>query len=90
MKKMSLTIHGFVQGVFYRKSTQEEALKLGLVGCVKNNDDGTVAITAVGKQKDLKKLLDWCHSGPVSAKIDRIDVDWSDQLDEYDGFEIVR
>ncbi|KAJ7345010.1 hypothetical protein JRQ81_000960 [Phrynocephalus forsythii] len=35
-------VFGKVQGVFFRKYTQAEGKKLGLVGWVQNTDDGTV------------------------------------------------
>ncbi|WP_152981426.1 acylphosphatase [Hymenobacter sp. AT01-02] len=44
----TLQVHGRVQGVFYRQSTQQEASRLGLTGTVRNNEDGTVSIEAEG------------------------------------------
>ena len=41
-------VEGRVQGVFFRASTREQALGLGLRGHAVNLDDGTVEVLAVG------------------------------------------
>lgn len=42
-------VHGMVQGVGFRYSTQREALKLGLTGYARNLDDGSVEVLACGE-----------------------------------------
>lgn len=49
-------VHGRVQGVFFRKFTQKEALSLGLVGFVRNADDGTVEGDAQGSNEKIEQL----------------------------------
>lgn len=70
----TLHIAGRVQGVFYRQSTRTEARRLGLTGTVRNNPDGTVTIEAEGAPAALEALADWCHRGPVAARVDRVTV----------------
>ena len=41
-------VHGTVQGVGFRYWTWKHAEKLGLVGCARNLDDGTVEVIAEG------------------------------------------
>ncbi len=43
-----LIVYGQVQGVFFRQSAKREADKLGLVGWVRNEADGTVGVLGVG------------------------------------------
>ncbi len=50
-------IHGVVQGVGFRYSTQREALHLGLTGYARNLDDGSVEVLACGKRSRWKNLL---------------------------------
>jgi acylphosphatase len=38
-----ISVIGKVQGVWFRKSTQLEARKLGLTGFVSNEDDGSIS-----------------------------------------------
>jgi len=89
MKLLTLKISGKVQGVFFRESTLEIAQKLGLVGYVKNEADGTVAVYAEGEETELKKLLEWCKIGPRLARVERVEEKW-EEIEErkFGGFEI--
>ncbi len=78
MNNLHLTIHGQVQGVFFRQTACEKASELGLTGWVKNNPDGTVEIVAEGREQDLKKLLEWCKEGPEYAHVERVVEEWRD------------
>lgn len=74
MKAYSLRIHGLVQGVFFRKSTREKALDLGIVGFVCNCNDGTVEVFAEGKEEPINQFIEWCRVGPKGAKVEKIDI----------------
>lgn len=50
-------IHGVVQGVGFRYSTQREALQLGLTGYARNLDDGSVEVLACGEAEQVENLL---------------------------------
>lgn len=69
-----IKVFGKVQGVFFRKYTQEKAVSLGLKGYVENRTDGSVFIHASGTQEALEALVDWCHSGSPSSRVDRVEV----------------
>lgn len=66
-------IYGRVQGVFFRRSTRHVARKLGLVGFVRNEPDGTVMLEVEGESGMVEKLLTWAESGPPLARVDRIE-----------------
>lgn len=74
-----LKIRGRVQGVFFRQSTCQEAKSLNLSGWVKNNQDGSVEALVEGPENDVKKLIDWCHEGPPSARVDSVEVEVASQ-----------
>lgn len=63
---------GRVQGVFFRASTREQALKLGISGNAKNLADGSVEVFACGDAESLDALQRWLHTGPPSARITRV------------------
>ncbi|WP_129793360.1 acylphosphatase [Sphingosinicella sp. CPCC 101087] len=69
-----LTIHGRVQGVFYRAWSRDEATGLGLKGWVRNRRDGTVEMLIQGDPQAVDQMIRLCRSGPASARVDRIDV----------------
>ncbi|WP_294946794.1 acylphosphatase [Sulfurivirga sp.] len=82
-------IHGRVQGVFFRASTQKKARALGLTGWVRNLPDGTVEVLAVGPRPALEALLDWLHEGPPLARVERVDAAWAVCSKHFEGFEIL-
>ncbi|WP_312628389.1 acylphosphatase [Scandinavium sp.] len=66
-------VHGLVQGVGFRYSTQREALKLGLTGYAKNLDDGSVEVLACGETEKVEQLIAWLKAGgPRSARVDKV------------------
>lgn len=88
--RAELTIHGRVQGVFYRQSTREKACSLGLTGWVKNCPDGSVAAVFEGEKTAVDAVIEWCRRGPVAARVSEIDLDWQVFQGEFSGFEIRR
>lgn len=82
-------IVGRVQGVGYRYTTQEQAMTLGLVGWVRNLPDGRVEAMVEGNRTQVKKLLDWLHSGPPAAKVESVAAA-SQPLQDFETFEIRR
>jgi acylphosphatase len=75
LQTISITISGRVQGVYYRQSTKEKALELGVSGIVKNLPDGNVHIMATGTAGQLDKLVTWCKQGPSHAKVEGVQVE---------------
>lgn len=82
-----LLIHGRVQGVFYRASTQRTAEGLGLTGWVKNRPDGSVEIHAEGSREKLEELIAWCRLGPPAAEVSTIGLCWI-EAEGLNSFEI--
>ncbi|RAO77327.1 acylphosphatase [Dyella jiangningensis] len=65
-------VSGRVQGVFYRASTREQALALGLRGHAKNLSDGRVEVIASGTDAALDALEQWLWRGPSGARVDDV------------------
>ena len=72
MRKVRAVVSGRVQGVSYRASTVDQARRLGLVGWVRNNADGSVELEAEGDAAQIDALLAWCAHGPPAARVDRV------------------
>ncbi|MEK7190478.1 MAG: acylphosphatase [Patescibacteria group bacterium] len=85
-KQTELKIYGKVQGVFFRDSSKKKARELNLSGWVRNESNGTVVIVAEGEEKNLKELIEWCKNGPNHAKVDKVEVEWFESTDHFDGF----
>jgi acylphosphatase len=66
-------VQGRVQGVFFRASTQREALRLGITGYAKNLRDGSVEVLACGSDAAVARLRDWLWSGPGAARVTSVE-----------------
>ncbi len=86
MKHLNIKIHGFIQGVTFRYSAERLAEKLNIKGFIQNLDDGTVCAEAEGRKEDLEKFLDWCREGPMSARVEKVESEYVDDLKGFDSF----
>lgn len=66
-------VSGKVQGVWFRASTRDEALRLGLRGQAKNFADGSVEVLAVGDADAIGQLANWLQQGPPLARVDAVE-----------------
>ncbi len=87
-KRVHLIIHGRVQGVWFRASTQEVARRLGIQGWVRNRRDGTVEVLAEGDEAKIEELVAWCHEGPPGAVVIRVDRTDHVYQGDMKGFEV--
>jgi acylphosphatase len=88
--RLELVIRGRVQGVSYRANAVAQGRALGLVGCVRNDADGSVHVLAEGPRRQLETLERWCHHGPDGARVDSVLPSWSAATGEHDAFSILR
>ncbi|GAB4257343.1 MAG: acylphosphatase [Methylomicrobium sp.] len=87
-KQVRIHVSGRVQGVYFRAFTQKQAKKHNLSGFAKNLPDGRVEIVASGPKEAVDKLIQWCHKGPITARVDRVDIEELHAADLPNGFEI--
>ena len=88
MRVLKAKVYGKVQGVWFRKFTQESAQNIGIVGTVKNLDDGTVIVSAFGERQKLTKFKQWLKTGSPNSRVDKIDYSWKNLSTDYLTFEI--
>lgn len=62
-------VGGQVQGVFFRASAREQALRLGLTGYARNLSDGRVEVLACGSVASVTQLREWLRQGPPMAEV---------------------
>jgi len=62
-------VAGQVQGVFFRASAREEALRRGITGYARNLPDGRVEIFACGNSEAINELKQWLSHGPPAAEV---------------------
>ena len=81
-------ISGHVQGVNFRTHTRDEARRAGVDGWVKNLDDGRVEAVFEGTRAGVQRLISWCYSGPNSAEVEHVEVEWEDATNQEGPFGI--
>ncbi len=73
MSAARFIVSGRVQGVFFRASTRDQALALGLRGFTRNLPDGRVEVLAAGDEVALDRLAAWLRQGPEMARVDDLE-----------------
>jgi acylphosphatase len=74
-KAIRARARGRVQAVGFREATTARASELGVLGWVRNEDDGSVAVHAEGEGGAVDKLVEFLRDGPPGAQVDELDVD---------------
>lgn len=66
-------VHGLVQGVGFRYSTQAQARELDVKGYAHNLNDGSVEVLAWGEEPQVNALIEWLKAGgPRSARVEKV------------------
>ncbi len=88
VKAVRYLVSGKVQGVYFRGSTRQQALRLGLRGWACNLPDGRVEVVAAGDAARLSELAEWLWEGPPAAVVREVTIEeWTDEVAD-DAFEI--
>lgn len=61
---------------------------MGLVGWVKNLRDSRVEAVFEGEESHIQKIIDWCHTGPSHASVDKVETYWEEPTGEFQTFSI--
>lgn len=72
--RVRVFVDGRVQGVGYRAGAAREAMRLGVTGYARNLPDGRVEAVYEGPQPAVDDMLTWTRRGPVSARVDSMDI----------------
>ncbi|MCP4041625.1 MAG: acylphosphatase [Gammaproteobacteria bacterium] len=65
-------VSGRVQGVWYRATTRNKALELGLNGLATNLRDGRVEVIVIGPKRQVEILCAWLWDGPPMAVVESV------------------
>jgi DNA ligase D-like protein (predicted 3'-phosphoesterase) len=66
---------GQVQGVGFRDAVQRRAPALGVMGWVRNGEDGTLLVHAEGPEEAVEELVTFLREGPRGARVSELDVE---------------
>jgi DNA ligase D-like protein (predicted 3'-phosphoesterase) len=68
-------VSGEVQGVGYRDAVVREAGRLGALGWVRNEDDGSVRVHAEGSAAAVEDLVSFLREGPSVAAVTGVEIE---------------
>ena len=71
-----ISVSGRVQGVGYRAFTVRAASERGLVGGVRNREDGRVELEAEGPRDRIESLIEALRAGPPASRVTDVRVEW--------------
>lgn len=78
---MRYLVSGRVQGVCFRASTRDQAVREGIEGWVRNLADGRVEVLADSVDAEaLQRFERWLQHGPAHARVDAVGREFSDEL----------
>lgn len=80
-------VRGEVQGVGYRDATQRLARRLGVMGWVRNGDDGGVLVHAEGPEAAVDELVVFLREGPPAAEVAGVEIE-SVKVEGHEQFAI--
>jgi acylphosphatase len=89
-RRVRFRVSGRVQGVAYRASAVDAAVKEGVVGWVRNLPTGDVDGLVQGEATAVDGFLAWAARGPTSARVDRLTTVDEEVADDLTRFEIRR
>ena len=87
-KSARVIIHGWVQGVYFRAFTRDQARSLGLTGWVRNRRDGTVEALFEGEKDKVDEMVAWCKRGSPSSRVEQVEVSSGPFSGDFDDFQI--
>jgi DNA ligase D-like protein (predicted 3'-phosphoesterase) len=68
-------VRGEVQGVGFREAALGEARRLGVMGWVRNDQDGAVLVHAEGSEQAVEKLVSFLRDGPPAARVAEVELE---------------
>jgi acylphosphatase len=87
--RVHVILSGRVQGVWFRASTKDKAIQLGLKGWVKNTSDGKVEAVFEGEERKVNEMISWCKVGPSLAKVTDVKVKTEEFTEEFEDFNVI-
>ena len=90
MARAEAVFIGKVQGVWFRANTQRFAVEHGVVGIVRNLDDGSVEAVFEGDRNSIESVIYKCKNKQPHARVSSCRVIWTDLTDDFMDFMIIR
>ncbi|MEK7212606.1 MAG: acylphosphatase [Patescibacteria group bacterium] len=87
MVHRNITIHGRVQGVFFRHHMRLLAEELGIKGFIHNQPEGSIYIEAEGRADIVDDFIEQCRRGSPKSEVEKVEVS-EGPLEGFEYFEV--
>jgi acylphosphatase len=84
-----VVISGVVQGVSFRASMRDVAIRHGVKGWVRNREDGAVEALVQGEEVQVTRLLEWARVGPPGAEVESLERNELEGCPPQAGFRVL-
>jgi acylphosphatase len=82
-----VVVHGAVQGVFFRDTTERQASGRGVAGWVRNRPDGTVEAVFEGEPDAVERMVGFAYEGPRGAEVEQVET-FDEEPEGLSGFRV--
>ncbi|MEW5828441.1 MAG: acylphosphatase [Chloroflexota bacterium] len=86
--RVHVWVEGRVQGVGFRAFVQREALRIGVLGWVRNVGYDTVEAVAEGEKDKASRFIQVMVRGPLGSRVDDWREEWETVTGEFTGFRV--
>ena len=87
-REAHVVVTGRVQGVFFRASTRDVAIRYFVRGFVRNLPGRQVEAVLQGDRAAVENVIAFLREGPPGAVVKDIAVEWRDPTASYEGFHV--
>ena len=87
--RIHIYVSGFVQGVMFRVNIRRKALELDVKGWTRNLEDGRIEALVEGNKNSVKKLVEWCRTGPPGAQVTSVEVRTEECKNDFNDFKVI-
>ena len=86
--RVHVWVQGRVQAVGFRAFVQQNALKIGVNGWVRNVGYNTVEAVAEGTKEQVEGFLQMVKRGPLGSRVDESREEWEQVTGEFEAFRV--
>ena len=87
--RIHIYVSGFVQGVMFRVNIRRKAIELDVKGWTRNLEDGRIEALVEGNENSVKKLVEWCRTGPPGAQVTSVEVRTEECKNDFNDFKVI-
>ncbi|MCE9645893.1 MAG: acylphosphatase [Chloroflexi bacterium] len=90
IQRVHMWVSGRVHGVAFRAHVEFYALRIGVLGWVRNVGTNTVETVAEGTPSQLEQFVEMVKKGPTASKIEEARVEYEPSTGQLTGFVVKR